>query len=139
MDEINKEDYMNYWNMKIILGGSFYYEFDEGAKLTLTGYRDSREVQLDFDNMDEDTYEQLNVSDTDVKYDDAMRIIHGSKRYEFNDSELTVAVYYSGDEVKLNLDRITEKMFKKLYCTEELDDDFSYAVNSIETGNDIQM
>lgn len=136
---IDEEEQMTYRDLQKMIGESFSYRFDEAAKLTLTGYYDGKEIELDFDKMDERTYEDLNAGDTDTEYKEAMRILHGPKTYEFDHSELIVGDYYSCDEVKLNFDFMTEKIFEKLHCTEDLDDDFSRAIDSIGTENNMQM
>ena len=139
VNNINEEEHMTYKDLQKMIGESFSYQFDEAAKLTLTGYYDGKEIELDFDKMDERIYEDLNAGDTDTEYKDAMRILHGPKTYEFDHSELIVGNYYSCDEVKLNFDFMTEKIFEKLHCTEDLDDDFSRAIDSIKTENNMQM
>lgn len=118
-----------------ILQGSKRYDFDYGTQLTVTGFHGSEEMVLDFENMTEGMFDELANSDTEYK--DAMRILRSSKRYEFDGTQLTVSDYHIGDEVKLDLGRMTEEMYDDLSC-EELYDDFEDAVNLMDAESEEQ-
>lgn len=125
-----------YEDMMKTLRGSFRYEFDD-TKLTLTRYFDrGTKTTLDFENMTEEMYEYLDMTNVSVGYYDAMQILRGSKRYEFNESTLIVSDYYTGDKVKLDLGLMSEEMYNEMTCNEELD--FTDAIASIPV-NDNQM
>lgn len=50
-----------------------------------------------------------------MDYDKAMRIINGSKRYEFiTDTILEITDYFSGDSIKLDLSCLTDEMLEEL-------------------------
>lgn len=119
----------DYTSAMRILHGSIRYEFD-GTRLTLSDYYSGNEMVLDFENMTEEMFEE--IGDEDVQYDDAMRILRGSKRYEFEDSILTVSDYRTGDEVKINLGQMTEEMYEEMSCEEDLDEDFDEVVSEID-------
>ncbi len=118
-----------------ILRGSYKFEFDDDMKLTFTG-RYTDESVLDFRNMNREIFEDLSVNDT--SYEDSMRILAGSKRYEIEDTQLVVSSYYTGDEVRLELGNISETMYEELRCENEIDedDDFAEAVDRMETQDD---
>lgn len=48
-----------------------------------------------------------------------MRLLNGSMRYEFNGSILTITGYYSGDEVKLDLSRLSDEMLEELIVEDD--------------------
>lgn len=144
--------------MKII-HGSIRYEFggEHGNELTLSSYYDGTEITLDFDGMTEETFDDLIVND--VEYDDAMRILRGSKEYAFEDTVLVVRSYYTGDEIRLDLDNLTDEMLEELMpygqynefddeaaatsdgWGEAAEDEFADAVDSIseESSHDLQQ
>lgn len=130
----------DYRTFRNILGSSKQYEFDD-TRLTITGYYTGDEAVIDFGQMDEDMFDELAVND--AGYEESMRILAGSKRYEFNDSELSVSDYRTGSEVVLDLGNMSEEMYNELACEEELDedyeDDFENAVNSINSENGVTL
>lgn len=121
-----------------ILHGSHRFEFDD-MKLTLTGYWSGTEASIDFMNMNGGMYEELMDEDSEVGYDDAVRILGGSKSYEFEGTVLSVTGYRTGKEVRLDLGNMTEEMYDELKVEEELDDDmedgFADAVEQIGQGD----
>lgn len=123
-----------YNDMHKILRSSFNYEFDSTV-LTLTERHTEREVRLDFANMDEDIFDELYSGDNNMAYDEAMYILSGGKRYEFNQLELTVTSYNTGEEVTLDFSCMRKEMFDAMSCDEDLDDgfdeDFEDAVSAI--------
>ena len=56
-----------------------------------------------------------------MDFSEVMQIIHGSKRYEFHGSVLTVTGYYTGERVKLDLSNLTEEMLEELAPDEDDD------------------
>ncbi len=122
---------VDYKTMMRMLGGSFSYEFDDGMQLTLTDYYSGDEAKLDFENMTEEMFEEMADTD-DIEYDDAMRILRGSKSYEFDQSTLEVSDYHTGDTVRLDLSLMTEDMYEELSCDEEYDNDFEDSINSMD-------
>lgn len=124
--------------MKII-HGSKRYEFggEHSNELTLSGYYDGSEITFDFDSMTEETFDNLIVND--VEYSDAMRILRGSKEYQFEDTVLVVREYYTGSEVRLDLDNLTEEMVEELIPYgefSEFDDDDEHKIRTALGGWD---
>lgn len=61
-----------------------------------------------------------------MDYYNAMRIIKGSKRYEFEDmTVLIITDYYTGERVALDLSKLTEEMLEEL-APEENDEEDEY-------------
>lgn len=127
---------ISYKTMMHIVHGSKRYKFD-GTELTLSDYYDGTEAKFDFGAMTEETFGDLVTND--VEYKKAMRILRGSKEYQFEGTELTVKDYYTGDAVNIEFANMTEEMFEELAMEEEmeeeldddLDDDFSDAVDAV--------
>lgn len=61
-----------------------------------------------------------------MDFSEVMQIIHGSKRYEFHGSVLTITGYYTGKEVKIDFSRLTEEMLEELTLDDEEDEDYEY-------------
>lgn len=129
----------DYRGFREIVGGSKSFEFDD-MQLTLTGFFSGKYAIIDFNNMDEDMFDELNVGEKD--YDDTMRILAGSKQYEFDEDDiakLIVSDYYTGDKTVLDLSQVTEDMYENLKA-EVLDDDFEEAVNMMgDYGNGMEL
>lgn len=53
----------------------------------------------------------------------AMNILHGSIRYEFEGTILTVTGYYSGESISLDLGKLTEEMLEELQPDTEEDEE----------------
>lgn len=49
-----------------------------------------------------------------LSYLDAMRVIRGSKNYEFEDETLTITQAFTGDKVILDLSEMTEEMLDEM-------------------------
>lgn len=130
---------VDYDGFKKIIHGSHSYEFED-TRLTLTGFYSGNEAVLDFENMDEGMYEELVEESTeDISYTRARQILAGSKRYEFEDTVLSVTDYHFGDVVKLDLERVDKDMYEELMAEEMedgFDDDFEDAVNALDDSNE---
>lgn len=139
---VDKKEMSRYDTFMKILYSSKEYEFDDTV-LTISSYYNGNSVKLDFENMTEEMYEYLDETDINVGYYDAMRILRGSKQYEFpmqdNPSVLVVSDYHIGDEVKLNLGMMSEEMFDEMSCGDDLYDGFEQAVGSIGTESGIDL
>lgn len=126
---------VDYDGFRRIIQGSHSYEFDD-TKITLTGFYSGEEAVLDFENMNESMFDELVEESTDnIGYKQAKRILAGSKRYEFEDTVLSVTDYFTGDEVRLDLGRVDEDMYEELKAEEmedDFDDDFEDAVNALD-------
>lgn len=57
------------------------------------------------------------------EYDEYIRIIHGSKRYEFNDSILTLTNYRTGHSVSLDMDALDIDTFMEMYVSDDSDEE----------------
>lgn len=122
-----------------IIHGSMQFEFCEDMQLTVSGYWSGDEAALDFRNMDEEMFEELRdeAMSEDIGYDDAMRILAGSKTYEFDEKVLSVTDYNTGDELRLDLNVLTEEMYEMLKAEEpddDMEDDFTEAINRMGEG-----
>lgn len=49
-----------------------------------------------------------------MDFNEAMRIINGSKEFYFKGSVLTIKSYYTGKEIKLDLANLDEEMLEQL-------------------------
>lgn len=55
-----------------------------------------------------------------------MEIINGSKEYKFDGTVLTVKGYYTGEEIKLDLSKLTEEMLEELQPDPEEDESWDW-------------
>ena len=53
-----------------------------------------------------------------TKFDDFVRLIHGSIEYEIKGGILKIKSYYTGNYIELNLDNIDPEIFKVLTSDE---------------------
>lgn len=121
-----------------ILHGTKDCEFESDTKLKITDWYTKESVTLDLANFTEEMHDEMRMNDID--YEDAMQIFNSlkmSKRTMIEGPELTVIDKQNGDMVVINLAFLTEDMYEKLLCEEafndDLEDDFTDAVNSIKT------
>ena len=55
-----------------------------------------------------------------LSYEEAMKIIRGSKAYEFiTDTILEITNYHTGESIKLDLDCLTEEMLEELQVEDD--------------------
>lgn len=59
-----------------------------------------------------------------TNFDDFVRLIHGSIKYEIRGGTLKITSYYTGNYVELNLDNIDPKMFEDLTNDEQNEEEY---------------
>lgn len=59
-----------------------------------------------------------------TNFDKFVRLIHGSIEYQIEGGSLKIKSYYTGDYVKLNLDKIDPEMFETLTEEDEEDEEW---------------
>lgn len=52
-------------------------------------------------------------------YETFLQIIHGSVQYEIDNGVLTLTGYYTGNEVKIDLNKITPEMLEEIVADPE--------------------